>query len=120
MMIRFAHRGSKPLAALAAALALLASAPLHARLPPLTPEQQDAAAAKKAKEAEQAKEQADAVNRVQDQLAARFGKGGAHSAGGATSAANVPQKAAEAPGTAGPHGGTAPSAEAHSGEAARK
>jgi hypothetical protein len=120
MTTRFLRPGlGRPLGALATTLALLlASAPLYARLPPPTPEQQQAAEAKKAKEAANAKEQADALSRVQDQLVARFGKGGGH--GGETDAANVPQKAAEAAGTAGPHGGTSPSAEAHGGEAARK
>ncbi|MBP0619886.1 hypothetical protein J8I82_08085 [Cupriavidus sp. LEh25] len=100
------------------AMLSFAAAPVHARLPAPTPEQQQAAEAKKAKEAETAKQQAEALARVQDTLAARFGKGA--SPAGATDAGKVPQKAAEAPGSAGPHGGTSPSAEAHSGEAARR
>ncbi|AGW94929.1 MULTISPECIES: hypothetical protein [Cupriavidus] len=115
-----APRGCRALHRLLVSCAMLsfAAGPLHARLPAPTPEQQQAAEAKKAKEAEAAKLQADALGRVQDQLAARFGKGS--SAGATTEPGKVPQKAAEAPGTAGPHGGTSPSAEAHSGEAARK
>ncbi|MEM5431816.1 hypothetical protein [Cupriavidus oxalaticus] len=100
------------------AMLSFAAAPVHARLPAPTAEQQQAAEAKKAKEAETAKQQADALARVQDTLAARFGKGA--SPAGATDAGRIPQKAAEAPGSTGPHGGTSPSAEAHSGEAARR
>ena len=100
------------------AMLSFAAAPVQARLPAPTPEQQQAAEAKKAKEAETAKQQAEALTRVQDKLAARFGKGAA--AGGATEPGKIPQKAAEAPGSTGPHGGTSPSAEAHSGEAARR
>lgn len=95
-----------------------AVAPVQAKLPPPTPEQQQAAEAKKAKEAETAKQQADALAAVQDRIAARFGKGA--TATGATEPGKIPQKAAEAPGSTGPHGGTSPSAEAHSGEAARR
>ncbi|WP_042880067.1 hypothetical protein [Cupriavidus necator] len=113
-------RSSRALRRLLVSCAMLsfAACPVQARLPAPTPEQQAAAESKKTKEAEAAKLQADALARVQDQLAARFGKGS--SGGGTTEAGKMPQKAAEAPGTAGPHGGTAPSAEAHSGEAARK
>ncbi|MDQ0139930.1 hypothetical protein [Cupriavidus necator] len=95
-----------------------AAAPVQAKLPPPTPEQQQAAEAKKAKEADAAKQQAEALAAVQDRIAARFGKGA--TAGGATEPGKISQKAAEAPGSAGPHGGTSPSAEAHSGEAARR
>ncbi|MFJ1254948.1 hypothetical protein [Cupriavidus sp. CuC1] len=91
---------------------------LHTRLPPLSPEQQQAADARKAKEAEEAQRQVEALTRAQDTLAARFGKGGGISA--QSSPAQIPRKAVEAPGNAGPSGGTSPSAEAHSGEAARK
>lgn len=100
------------------AMLSFATGPALARLPAPTPEQQQAAVAKKTKEAEEAKRQAEALGRVQDQIAARFGKGG--SGGGTTEPGKIPQKAAEAPGSAGPHGGTSPSAEAHGGEAARR
>lgn len=106
------------LGVLTLAFALLLASTAEAKLPPPTAEQVQAADAKKAREAEEAKIQAEKLTEVQDRLAARFGKGG--SAGGQTSEAKVPQKAVEAPGTAGPHGGTSPSAEAHSGEAQRK
>ncbi|MBY4898400.1 hypothetical protein [Cupriavidus sp. AU9028] len=103
---------------IAAVLALtLASGVLHARLPAPTEEQQRAADARKAKEAEAAKQQADALARVQDDLAARFGEGSQTTA--RTPPSEVSQKAAEVS-PSGPHGGTAPSAEAHSGEAKRR
>jgi len=57
------------------ALGILLAAPAIAKLPPPTPEQQQAAEAKKAKDAQDAKAQADALAKVQDQIAARFGKG---------------------------------------------
>lgn len=106
--------------ALAAALLIAVALPASARLPALNPEQQQAADARKAKEAEEAKRQADALGKVQDQIASRFGKRGAAGVSDATEPGNVSQKAAEAPQSAGPHGGTSPSAEAHSGEAARR
>lgn len=64
------------------------------------------------------KRQADVLARIQDNLAARFGKGGGSAAQSAST--QLPQKAVEAPGSAGPSGGTSPSAEAHSGDASRK
>lgn len=103
-----------------AALALmtaLAWAPAQARLPAPSAEQQRAADERKAKEAEAAKQQADALARVQDQIAARFGKGAQPT--GNTPPSEVSQKAAEVR-PSGPHGGTAPSAEAHSGQAQRR
>ncbi len=106
---------------LAAALfaATLGALPAHAKLPPPTPEQQQAADAKKAREAEEAKRQAEALAKVQDTIAARFGKGQSTPTA-QTAPGDLPQKAVEAPGTSGPRGGTAPSAEAHSGEAQRR
>ncbi|WP_354686146.1 hypothetical protein [Cupriavidus necator] len=117
---RAAPRNRRALHGLLVSCAMLsfASGPAQAKLPPLSAEQQQAADAKKAKEAETAKQQADALTRVQDQIASRFGKGA--TATPATEPGKIPQKAAEAPKSAGPHGGTAPSAEAHSGEAQRK
>ncbi|MGY8525756.1 hypothetical protein [Paracidovorax citrulli] len=103
---------------IAAVLALtLASGSLYARLPAPTEEQQRAADARKAKEAEAAKQQAEALAKVQDNLAARYGQGSQTAA--RTPPSEVPQKAAEVS-PSGPHGGTAPSAEAHSGEAQRR
>ncbi|ODV42006.1 hypothetical protein AWV79_30830 [Cupriavidus sp. UYMMa02A] len=113
--------GSRPSRrALVAAMLMAVALPAGARLPPPTPEQQQAADARKATEAEQAKHQAEELAQVQDQIAARFGKKGAADASGATEPGKVSQKAAEATQAAGPHGGTSPSAEAHSGEAERR
>lgn len=109
----------RPWLAAAAFAAVLGALPAHAKLPPPTPEQQQAADAKKAREAEEAKRQAEALGKVQDTIAARFGKGQTTPTG-PTAPGDVPQKAVEAPGTSGPRGGTAPSAEAHSGEAQRR
>lgn len=95
------------------ALAFGLSASAHARLPPPTPEQQAAAEQKKGEEAAKAKEQQDALTRVQDRIAARFGRG-SRAAGHATEKGNLPQKAVDHDGAAGPAGGTAQSAEAHS------
>jgi hypothetical protein len=115
----FAMFAPRPWLATALLAAVLGALPAHAKLPPPTPEQQQAADAKKAREAEEAKRQADALTKIQDTLAARFGKGQSTPTA-ETSPATVPQKAVEAPGTSGPRGGTAPSAEAHSGEAQRR
>ena len=77
------HRHA-PLGALSGAVALvlgcLLTVPASAKLPPPTPEQQQATAAKKAKDAEAAKADAEALAKVQDQIAARFGRGSASAA----------------------------------------
>lgn len=105
--------------ALAAALLMAMVLPAGARLPAPTPEQQQATDARKSKEAEEAKRQAELLAQVQDRIAAQFGRKGAGATAAATEPGKIPQKAAEAPKSAGPQGGTSPSAEAHSGEAAR-
>ncbi|MFS2106828.1 hypothetical protein [Ralstonia sp. Ralssp135] len=91
--------------------------PAHGKLPPPTPAEQ-AASAKQAEteRAQKAQEQAQ-LTEVQDRLAARFGKGGNNAPDAATPASNLPKNVVEAPGTAGPHGGSRPSAESHSGNA---
>ena len=98
---------------IAVAFAALAAASAHARLPPPTPEQQAAAAQKKAQESENARAQQEALTRVQDRIAARFGRNG-RQASEPTERANLSQKAIEPAQDAGPHGGTKQSAEAHS------
>jgi hypothetical protein len=92
----------------------MAAAPVYARLPPLTPEQQSAAEQKKAEEAEKARAQQEALTRVQDRIAAQFGRKGAGASSGQTQQGDLSQKSVEPAGTAGPVGGTAQSAEAHS------
>lgn len=93
--------------------ACLAGGVCYAKLPPPTPEEQAAAAKKAAQAAEMAKEQQAALTRVQDEIAAKFGKRGT-GASGSTEEGKLPRKAVEPSGTAGPHGGTTQSAEAHS------
>ena len=66
--------------AVALALGCLMAAPASAKLPPPTPVQQQAAEAKKAKDAQDAKAQAEALAKVQDQIAARFGKASSEAA----------------------------------------
>jgi hypothetical protein len=92
----------------------MAVARVLARLPPLTPEQQSAAEQKKAEEAEKARAEQEALTRVQDRIAAQFGRKGAGASSGQTQQGNLSQKSVEPAGTAGPTGGTAQSAEAHS------
>jgi len=96
------------------AAGLLVVASVHARLPAPSPEQSQLAEQKKAEEAQRAKAEQEALARVQDRIAARFGKGGSIAGAGRTDAAKMPMKAIEAPGVAGPQGGTRQSAEAHS------
>lgn len=105
-------------AALAIGLAVAAlPRPTHGKLPPPTPAEQAAAAQKAETErAQKAQEQAQLAE-VQDRLAARFGKGGNHAPDATTPVDQLPKSVAEAPGTAGPHGGSRPSAESHSGNA---
>lgn len=95
------------------AAGLLVVTSVHARLPAPSPEQSQLAEQKKAQEAQRAKEEQEALTRVQDRIAARFGKGASANAG-RTEVGKMPMKAVEAPGVAGPQGGTRQSAEAHS------
>lgn len=101
-------------AVLSVLMSLALSAPAYARLPPPTPEQQSAAEQKKAEEAQKARAEQEALTRVQDRIAAQFGRKGAGRDSGTTQQGNLSQKSVEAAGTAGPIGGKAPSAEAHS------
>lgn len=89
-------------------------APVHAKLPPPSAEQQAAAAQKKAEEAEKAREQQEALTKVQDRIAGKFGRGPSAGGGGQTAKGDMPQKAVDAKGSAGPTGGREQSAEAHS------
>ena len=93
---------------------MLFAAPAHARLPPPSAEQQAAAAQKKAEEAAKAREQQEALTRVQDRLAGRFGRGHSAAGAGQTAKDDLPRKAIDAKGSAGPIGGREQSAEAHS------
>lgn len=102
----------------AAGLSIVAAV-AGAKLPPPTPEAQQAAAAKKAKDAEELKRAQEALARVQDQIAARYkrnhaGTGGSQPGAGPTEQGNLPKTVKEGPGQAGPQGGREQSAEAHS------
>lgn len=88
--------------------------PAYAKLPPPTPEEQAAAARKAEIAAAQVAQEKQALERIQDQLAARYGKGATGTAQ-ETPTHNLPKTVKEAPGDTGPKGGTKPSAEAHSG-----
>jgi hypothetical protein len=89
-----------------------------AKLPALTPEQQEAAATKK--QADQAKIEKEkellekAQNRVVDHYKKTKGGSGAAVAAGKTEDTNISRKAVEGPGAAAPRGGKNQSAEAHS------
>jgi hypothetical protein len=104
----------------AVALGLAAAAfshPTHGKLPPPTQaEQATSARQAETERAQKAQEQAQ-LTEVQDRLAARFGKGGNNAPDATTTAANLTKSVVEAHGTAGPHGGSRPSAESHSGNA---
>ena len=89
-----------------------------AKLPPLTPEQQAAAAQKKQVDAAKLEKEKEQLSRAQDRVAEYYkktkgGAGRTHSAG-PTEGTNVSRKAVEESGSAGPRGGTNQSAEAHS------
>lgn len=107
-------RPTRVLSTLTLWLAASLAWPAYAKLPPPTPEEQAAAAQKAEIAAAQLAQEKQALERVQDQLAARYGKGAAGTTE-ETSSRNLPKTIQEAPGDAGPKGGTKPSAEAHSG-----
>ena len=89
-----------------------------AKLPPLTPEQQQAAAAKKEAEQAQLEKEKQALARSQDRVAEYYkrtkGKSGGRPGAGPTESANMPKTTRELPRQAGPQGGREQSAEAHS------
>lgn len=87
-----------------------------AKLPPPSPETLAAAQTQKAKQEEQLKKEQELLTRVQDKVAARFGKPGTGSSE-RTATKDLPKTNRELPGGTGPHGGREPSAEAHSGAA---
>jgi hypothetical protein len=103
--------------ALTAGLAAVLSHPAHGKLPPPSPPEQAAAAQQAETERVQKAQEQAKLTEVQDRLAARFGKGGNQAADAVTSTTQLPKAVAEAPGSTGPHGGSRPSAESHSGSA---
>ena len=91
-----------------------------AKLPPLTPEQQEAAAQKKQADAASIEKEKALLEKAQDRTVDYYKKTkgsaarGASTAAGKTETTNISRKAVEGPGAAAPRGGTNQSAEAHS------
>jgi acyl-CoA synthetase (AMP-forming)/AMP-acid ligase II len=89
-----------------------------AKMPPPTPEEQAAAQQRRAQEQAQLEREKAALERVQDQVVARYRReqpnASAPDGGGRTEDKNMPYRARELPGSAGPHGSDKQSAEAHS------
>ena len=90
----------------------------NATLPPPTAEEKAAAEEKKAKEKTQLEKEKVLLERVQDRVAAKFGKAGAQrGTGERTADHNMPKTTSELPKGVGPDPQRKPSAEAHSGSA---
>ncbi|MGZ8265083.1 MAG: hypothetical protein ACXWUI_13180 [Burkholderiales bacterium] len=92
-----------------------------AKLPAPSPEQQQAAAAKKDQEQAQLEREKKQLEQAQDRVIQHYKRTKGSAAAGASTAAggkvedrNMPKTTKELPGSAGPRGGTAQSAEAHS------
>ncbi|MGZ5226310.1 MAG: hypothetical protein ACXWCS_19285 [Burkholderiales bacterium] len=89
-----------------------------AKLPPLSPEQEQAAAAKKQAEQAQLEKEKQQLERAQDRVAEYYrrktGKPGGSVSSARVSDTNMPKTTRELPGDTGPKGGNQPSAEAHS------
>jgi hypothetical protein len=91
-----------------------------AKLPPLTPEQQEAAAQKKQAEQAQIDQEKELLEKAQNRLVDYYKKtkgaaaAGASKVAGKTEDTNISRKAVEGPGTAAPRGDKNQSAEAHS------
>lgn len=103
--------------ALAFGLAALTGVAL-AKLPPPTPEQEQAAAAKKESEKANLEKEKQALEKAQDRVAEYYkrtkGAGGGAGSAQKTENTNISAKAVRAPRSEGPTGGRAQSAEAHS------
>jgi hypothetical protein len=92
-------------------LLALGTSTAAARLPPPTPEEQAALEQKTAREKTQLEAEQQALARVQDRVAERYGRNAAEKA--RTEEANLPKTATVLPRDAGPEGRREPSAEAH-------
>ncbi len=96
---------------------LVAGSPALAKLPPPMPEEQAATAQKKQQQDAQKKQQQEALEQVQDRIAESYRASHGRAAGASTGETErnaLPKTTRETLGDAGPHGGRAPSAEAHS------
>ena len=102
---------------IAVVLSALAGVAL-AKLPPPTPEQQQAAAMKKEAEKAQLEKEKQLLERAQDRVAEYYkrnkGKGGGSGTAARTEDTNMPKTTQELPGQTGPQGERKQSAEAHS------
>jgi hypothetical protein len=105
---------------LAIVLSALAGVAL-AKLPPLTPEQQEAAATKKEAEKAQLEKEKQALERTHDRVAEYYRRTKGSAASGPSAGAsrkvedtNMPKTTRELPRGTAPQGGTQQSAEAHS------
>jgi hypothetical protein len=89
-----------------------------AKLPPLTPEQEQAAAGKKQAEQAQLEKEKQALERAQDRVTEYYRRTTGKAAPGRAAArvedTNMPKATRELPRDTGPQGGRQPSAEAHS------
>jgi hypothetical protein len=90
-----------------------------AKLPPPTPEQVQAAEAKKEQEKANTEKEKQLLEKAQDRVVQHYkrtkgGAGASVARAGQTEATNIPNPAVVPPGEAGPKGGTKQSAEAHS------
>ncbi len=93
---------------------MLISSAAIAKLPPPTPEEQAADAAKKAQEAEQLEKEKVQLDRAQNRVAERYGKPGRLKAFSKTSDQNMPKTTSELPRGTGPTPQRPQSGEAHS------
>jgi TRAP-type C4-dicarboxylate transport system substrate-binding protein len=97
------------------ALAMVAAGAVFAKLPAPSPEEQAAAAAKKAQKEIQMKKEAEALEKAQDRVAKRYRKEQAAS-GARTPRGDMPKTTGELPRGVGPTPDSPASAEAHSGK----
>jgi hypothetical protein len=101
-----------------ALLAALWTGGAAAKLPPPTPAEQTAQQEKRAQEEAQLEREKAKLERVQDEVAERYlrerGSGLPRGGEGRVADTNMPYRVRELPRSAGPHGGTEQSAEAHS------
>ena len=106
--------------AIGAALVMSALAGVAiAKLPALTPEQQEAAAAKKQADAANVEKEKELLDKAQNRVVEYYKKtkgatGTSTAVGAKTEATNISRKAVEGPGATAPRGGKNQSAEAHS------
>ena len=105
---------------LVAALVMSAMAGVAiAKLPALTPEQQEAAAAKKQADAASLEKEKELLEKAQNRVVEHYkntkgATGTSTTVAGKTESTNISRKAVEGPGSAAPRGGKNQSAEAHS------